>query len=65
MEPYVRKADGLAVATADSASWEEAMASFNRGRAAPVPRKANPLASLSLHALRLDPTDKARYDPTT
>jgi hypothetical protein len=64
MESYARRADGIEVATADTASWEEAMATFNRGRAA-EPRKANPLASLSLHALRLHPTEKTRNDPTT
>jgi hypothetical protein len=59
MDPYVRRSDGIEVAKADNAAWEEAMAHFNLNRATPEPRKANPLASLSLHALRLHPADKA------
>jgi len=59
----VGKPDGMEVGTADSAAWEEAMSRFgNIPPPAPAPKKANPLASLSLHARRLLPPEQERRD---
>ena len=57
------KPDGIEVGTADSAAWAEAMSRFGNIRPpAPAPKKANPLASLSLHARRLLPPEQDKRD---
>jgi len=51
------RADGIEVAPADNAAWEEAMSRFGQGGSNSVPKRANPLAGLSLHARRLLPPE--------
>jgi len=61
-EVNMGKANGIEVATADKAAWDEAMSSFGLRRSSNVPKKTNPLVSLSLHARRLLPLDEKNRD---
>jgi len=62
LENDVGRADGIEVAPVDAAAWDEAMSRFGQRPSNSAPKKANPLAGLSLHARRLLPPDDKNRD---
>jgi len=58
----VGEAHGVEVAVADKTTWDEAMSSFKQARGSSAPKRPNPFAGLSLHAVRLMPSDDKSLD---
>jgi hypothetical protein len=55
------KAEGIEVEEVDRAAWEAAMSSFRQAHRSTVRRQPTPMATRSLHALRLmSPFDRLR-----